>query len=293
MASLSVCIFAHNEARLLPRCIRALGAAAPDGRFKAHILVNGATDDTLMVAKTLAAVDTRLVIHELPIADKANAWNEYVHRIADASAVHIFLDGDIAPSPGAFDALASALASQPEALGAAALPASGRSRRAWATRLYLNRYLSGNLYALSRSAIDSFRTHRIRLPFGAKGEDGLITYLLLTDLKGGADDSHANRIVVARDATFEFDSLSATWRDLKIYHRRLKRYSERYFQKEVLYRLLKREGVVAMPDNIYDIYTPEALEALRPRLDPVNFIYDWATLRWLRQRHPLAMTARA
>lgn len=293
MTTLSICIFAHNEERLLPRCIRALDAAAPGRRYRAHIMVNGVTDGTLMAAKALAAVDDRLVVHELPVADKANAWNDYVHRIADASGTHIFLDGDIAPCAGALTSLADTLAAHPDAMGAAALPAAGRTQRAWATMLFMNNYLSGNLYALSRAAIDGFRTHRLRLPFGAKGEDGLITYLLLTDLLGGPDDSHTNRIAVAEDAAFAFDSLSANWRDLKIYHRRLKRYSERHFQKEVLYRILKRDGAMAMPDSIYDIYTPEALSDLKPRLDAVNFLYDWATLRRLRRlsADPVAATA--
>ncbi len=287
-----MCIFARNEAEHLPRCVAALyaGAHSAESRsinFRTHILVNGCTDDTAQVAAVLAAADPRISIHELPVGDKAHAWNEYVHRIADEAAAHIFLDGDIRPSRGAIAALVQTLNAAPDADGAAALPASGRSQRKWAARLRHNHYLSGNLYALSEKALTKFRQRQLRLPFGAKGEDGIISYLLLTDYAGGTDDRHLKRIAVAEDATFEFDPLTFNARDIAIYRRRLRRYSERHFQKSVLYQRLKTLGASAMPDNIYDIYTDENLDALHPRPDPVNFWIDTATLRRLRGGLPI------
>ena len=282
---LSVCIFARNEERLLPLCVGALDAAGLGVGDAVHILVNGCTDGTAATARALASADRRIIVHELPVGDKANAWNEYVHRLADPNAAaHVFIDGDVRASAGAVAALADALAAALESRAAAALPAAGRSRRGWARRLLTRPYLSGNLYALSAAAVAEFRRAELRLPFGAKGEDGLIAYLLLTDLKGGEDDSRSERIVTAEDATFEFDSLRASLRDLGIYRRRLRRYSERHFQKKILYRLLKNHGAAAMPDSIYEIYTRETLAELRPRLDPVNFWLDAATLRRLRAR---------
>lgn len=283
--SISVCIFACNEERTLPHCVGALDAAGLSKSDKVHILVNGCTDDTAFVARTLEQADNRITVHELPVGDKANAWNEYAHRLADpASTVHVFLDGDVWPSAAAFGELEAALKRSPEAYAAAALPASGRSRRGWAYRLLENHYLSGNLYALSARGLQAFREKGVRLPFGAKGEDGLITYLLLTDFKGGEDDRCRHRITVADNATFEFESLGANLGDWEIYRKRLFRYSARHFQKQVLYRLLKARGVSAMPDTVEEIYTTDVLKTLRPRLDPVNFWFDLITLRRLRAR---------
>jgi glycosyltransferase involved in cell wall biosynthesis len=280
---LSVCIFARNEERLLPQCAGSLDRAGLTADDRVFILVNGSTDETLSVARALAAADPRIAVCDLPVGDKANAWNDYVHRLAPPKATaHVFIDGDIAAGPGALTALNEALAQSPEAYAAAALPAAGRSRRRWARHLLLNRHLSGNLYALSDSAIAAFRQKRLRLPFGAKGEDGLIAYLLLTDLQGGDDDSHDQRIIVAENAVFEFDPLQPNLRDLKIYARRLQRYSERHFQKELLYDRLKEKGVRAMPDAVSEIYTDEACRTLRPRFGPVNFWVDLATLRRLK-----------
>ncbi len=282
-----MCIFARNEALHLPRCIAALDAASGGLDYRAHILVNGCDDDTAAVAAVLAAADTRITVHELPVGDKAHAWNEYVFRIARKAATpaktHVFLDGDIRPGRGAVAALFRAIDEAPEAYGAAALPASGRSRHFWVAQLRRNHYLSGNLYALSEKALCGFRQRKLRLPFGAKGEDGIIAYLLLTDFAGGSDDRHRDRIVVAEDASFEFDPLMFNARDIAIYRRRLRRYSERHFQKSILYRRLKRQGAGAMPENIYDIYTDETLNGLYPRPDPVNFWFDAATLRRLKR----------
>jgi len=294
--SISVCIFARNEALHLPRCIAALDAASDGLDYRAHILVNGCDDDTGAVAAVLAAANPRITVHELPVGDKAHAWNEYVFRIARKAALpaktHIFLDGDIRPGRGAVAALSRAINEAPEAYGAAALPASGRSRHFWAAHLRRNHYLSGNLYALSQEALCAFRSRKLRLPFGAKGEDGIIAYLLLTNFRGGSDDRHREKIVVAEDASFEFDPLTFNARDIAIYRRRLRRYSERHFQKSILYRRLKSQGASAMPENIYDIYTDQTLTGLYPRPDPVNFWFDTATLRRLRrgkgQPQPLA-----
>lgn len=278
----SVCIFAHNEARLLPRCLDALVGAAGGGDYVVHVLENGSTDETARVARALAAADRRIAVHELAYGDKSNAWNEYVHRVSGQADMHVFIDGDVQPSAGAFAALAAAFEASPDLYAAAALPATGRSRKSWASRLFMNNYLSGNLYALRGSAVDLIRARNIRLPIGAVGEDGIITYLMLTDLAGGRDDSHRERIAVADGAYFEFDSLRLNARDLRLYQGRLRRYSRRYFQREILYTQLKEGGVAAMPETIDEIYSRESLADLRPRLDPVNFLIDRAMLKRLR-----------
>lgn len=279
--SLSVCIFAHNEERLLPRCLAALGAAADGVDYTAHVMENGSRDATARAARALAAADRRIRVHELLPGDKANAWNDYVHRIAPEAETHIFLDGDVRPCTNSFKALEASLAASPEAYAAAALPATGRTRRSWATRLIHESWLSGNLYALSAATIARFRREDLRLPVGAYGEDGLLSYIFVTEFRGGKDDSHRQRIAVSDDALFEFDSLGASARDLQTYRNRLRRYSQRYFQNEILYRLLKAGGVAAMPAHVNEIFTLDNLAPLRPRLDPQFFLPDRATLKRL------------
>jgi hypothetical protein len=185
----SVCIFAHNEEKHLPRCIEALDGAAAGSDYVVHILENGSKDQTALMARAFSAADDRIHVHRLPIADKANAWNEYIHRIADPADIHIFIDADVVAWRGAFRAFALAFEASKNALGAAGLPTSGRSRRQWTARLFNDRCLSGNLYALSGKALDLMRAREIRMPIGLIGEDGLLSYLLRTDLKGGSEDA--------------------------------------------------------------------------------------------------------
>lgn len=278
----SVCIFAHNEERRLPRCLAALDGAAAGGDYVVHVLENGSTDMTACAARAFAAADPRIRVHQLAVANKANAWNDYIHRIAGEADMHIFLDGDVAPSRGAFKSLAFAFEGSPEAYAAAGLPANGRSRKAWTRRLLTEHYLSGNLYALSGAALDLLRTRDIRLPFGALDEDGLLTYILHTDLKGGRDDAHRQRVAIATGAFFEFDSLGFNLRDLALYRRRLKRYSKRYFQNQILYALLKEKGISALPERIAEIYSPENVARLAPRIEFPNYFVDLETLRGLK-----------
>lgn len=280
----SICIFACNEERLLPRCLAALDRAKGVGNYVVHVMENGSRDDTAQIAREAAAKDRRIQVHELKIGDKSNAWNEYVHGVAPDAGMHIFIDGDVRPAEGAFEALAAALENSPEAYAAAALPASGRSRKAWSDFLNREHYLSGNLYALRGSTVERLREQGIRLPIGSVGEDGLLSYLFVTDLVGGRDDTHRERIVVANGAFFEFDSLKANARDFAIYMKRLKRYSLRHFQKQVLYARLKDQGIAALPQRIDEIYTAQTLAQLSPRLDPVNYFVDRATLKRLREK---------
>ena len=170
------------------------------------------------------------------------------------------------------------------AYGVAALPATGRSRQMWAERLFDEHYISGNLYALSGDVVEQFRTKPFLFPFGAVGEDGLLTYVLLTDLQGGEDDSHKNRIAVATDAFFEFDSLSVSARDMKIYWNRLRRYSRRYIQNAIMYPMLKQHGLSALPERIETLFTLEALSKITPRTDFVNAVVDRRMLRELKER---------
>ncbi|MCG5542131.1 glycosyltransferase family A protein [Halorhodospira sp. 9628] len=281
--TISVCVLAHNEERLIERTLGALEEACGDRAFRAHVIVNGSADRSAAIVHRLAREDRRIVGHELEIADKANAWNYYIHELALDAPAHCFLDGDIRPGRGSIQHLIEALENNPQAYAAAALPGSGRSKEPWSAELVKNHYLSGNLYALSDHAVALMRRRGIRLPVGAKGEDGLLSYLFLTDLQGGKDDTHTQRIVNPEDARFYFDSLSLSPADIRLYWRRLLRYSERSFQNQLLYALLKECGVAALPSYIREIYTEDRIRDLRPRNRLLYFVSDRLVLNKIRK----------
>lgn len=280
----SICIFAYNEERHLPVCIAALEKANKNKKAcEIHIVENGSSDETVKVAEVLAAADPRITLHQLPIADKTNAWNTYIHDIAPKSRFHFFIDGDVTPCAQAFDYLEEAFSAEPNAYAVAALPAAGRSQSKWSRRTLIERHINGNLYALSSEAIAEFRKRNIRMPIGSVGEDGLLRYILATNFEGGSDDSHNYRIAVSENAWFDFESLQVNPDDISLYRKRLQRYSKRHFQNKILYPLLKKNGIAAMPEYINEIYSTESVKGLWPRLSFENFFGDIQTLQNLRK----------
>lgn len=281
--SVSICVFVYNEEHLIERTLRGLEDACGDRAFEAHVIINGSTDRSAEIVAACAREDRRIVSHELKIGDKSKAWNYYVHELRVDAPTHCFLDGDILPGRESIKYLAEALENDPEAYTAVGLPGSGRSREQWYKILRNKHGLSGNLYAVSREAITLIRQRNIRLPVGAKGEDGLLNYLFRTDLQGGRDDNHTWRIISSESALFYFDSLSLLPADLKLYWRRLLRYSERYFQSRILYHILRRHGVQGLPRHIREIYTDENIRTLRPRNRLLYFVSDRVVLNKIKR----------
>ncbi len=252
----SICIFAYNEEHAIAACLDAIGACAGEAELTAHVLVNGCTDGTEAVVR---AYDPRGRFRVMPVVvargDKANAWNHYVHEVAPAgAAAHVFTDGDMQVQPGSIASFLEAFAAEPEAMGCAGLPVTGRSREAFRAKLACQRELAGNLYALRGAMVARFREASIRLPFGMFGEDGLVTMLIKHGLDPLSPQVDA-RVTHTPHGGFAFPSLSP-WKlsDLRIYRNRRRRYAMRNQQGMMLYPLLKARGIGAMPAHVHDLY---------------------------------------
>ena len=109
MPRASVGIPVYNTARYLRAAIDS-ALAQTFAAFEVIVVNDGSTDATGRTARALAAADARIRAHELALGDKANAWNDYVHRLAPEDAqMHVFIDADVRAAPGAFPSLAHAL----------------------------------------------------------------------------------------------------------------------------------------------------------------------------------------
>jgi len=107
----SVVIAAHNEARVIGRCLAALTTDGDAGPLDITVVANGCPDATAAVARTHAGV--RVV--ELDVASKPAALNA-----GDAAAVgfpRIYLDADIVLSGADAGRLAAALTGGPALTG--------------------------------------------------------------------------------------------------------------------------------------------------------------------------------
>lgn len=109
----SVVIPAHNEARVIHRCLRALLADAEPGELEVVVVANGCTDDTAQQARRHRDV----TVVELRQGSKPAALNA-----GDATATRfprLYLDADVTLDRQAVRALAAAVQPQGPALAAA------------------------------------------------------------------------------------------------------------------------------------------------------------------------------
>lgn len=279
---ISVCAFACNEAEKIRGSLSALldGGLGPQDRI--HVVVNGSSDATEDVAREIAVKDARVSVHVLAFGDKANAWNHYVHRIADAGAHHVFLDADVRPASGALTALREALEQHPEALAASALPRGGRRSPAWAHQVLANHGMPGNLYMLRHTTVARMRARRFFLPVGLVGDDTFLRWILLRNLDPNALESK-ERIRPAPSAFFEYDSFPIfSLTGLRALYRRHRRYSRRDMEMVLLTEHLAGKTLAALPRYISELYPratiTSALKGGR-RLRQVFFLSSYAFAR--------------
>lgn len=157
----SILIPAHNEARVLGRCLESLLQDAPDGLFEVIVIANGCVDETASAARSFAARGVRCV--EIATASKVAAIR--AGEAASCVLPRMYLDADVrinsAAAVKAFEVLREgrALAVSPRLrldTGASSLPA----------RLYLDtwqrlpvfedHYVGVGCYALSEQARSRF-----------------------------------------------------------------------------------------------------------------------------------------
>ena len=241
----SIAVFAHNEAARIAATLRSIEAATQGMAVQVVVLANGCQDGTAQVVRTLAADAPHLRVVEIALADKANAWNAYVHGIAAMPSagpptMHVFVDGDVQVAPGALRALAERLAQVPAAHAVGALPTTGRDRHGWRQRMLRQGTLAGGLYALRGSFVQTLRQRGIRLPQGLIGDDWLVSLWAGRNLQPIAMAvDYSKHVVFALEAGFAFRSLSP-WRvqDYRTYARRLWRYAQRGVQHEMVWQWL-------------------------------------------------------
>lgn len=291
---LSVAVFAHNEAARIGAALESLFAAAEGRTLQVTVLANGCRDGTADIVRELARHNPQLQLLESALADKAEAWNSYVHQVAarapaSQALLHVFMDGDVQPGPGSLSALAAALALAPHANAAAALPNSGRDRDAWRRRMVANSALAGGLYALRGEFVQRLRARGVRVPRGFVGEDWLVSLFAVSDLQptawGGILPS---RVQMAPGASFSFRPLSP-WRpaDYRVYLRRLWRYTLRGVQFELATSWLLHQPPETLPPDAEQLALWAPLPSRLKWVGWTSPLRSWAVqaLRRRRARH--------
>ena len=114
-----IAVLAHNEERRIGLCLSSLPLNDPD--VHVHVLVNGSTDRTAAIARSMPA--NNITVHDWLEGGKSRSWNRFIFDTPDIEAdIDIFVDGDAEVLPGSFPALVEAILLNPQANAASGLP---------------------------------------------------------------------------------------------------------------------------------------------------------------------------
>src|SRR5690242_9050779 len=101
-AAISVAVFARNEAAGLQDCLRALAVALGGLDASITVVLNDTADDSAGSVRRFAGSSPHPVrLFEIRFGDKSNAWNQYVHALAPAASMHVFVDAYAVVAPDA------------------------------------------------------------------------------------------------------------------------------------------------------------------------------------------------
>lgn len=266
--------------------VRALIAALP-ASCCIDLLVNGnpAAVEALVRELPLSGLPRpglQLRVWAIALADKANAWNEYIHRIWPGAEHTFFVDGYARVQAGALHALQQAMRDEPEALAATGVPTEGPSAPLITRHLLEGHGLHGNLFALRASAVDRIREQGLRLPVGLYRSDSTIAAAISFGLDPVQHTWDARRFVaVCTQATWSVNpSPLFSWGQVQLrVHRRLRQAQGDLENWAVRFHWQIQRRAIGSLDG-----TVEELVANWAKDDPVGF-------RQRLSRHPLRRLA--
>jgi hypothetical protein len=210
----SVVVFSSREsAPALYESLRAVIAAVGEVSAVIDVVINGNPSlGTAIGAKaktTFTALQSRQAIRvwSLRHADKAHAWNEYLHTVRPESALAFFVDGSVRVVRGSFAHIARGLASTPEAIAASAVLTTGRSAASLNRMFMRYRWLLGGCYAIRGQSLTKMRREGLRHPLGIYRIDGLLCSLVKLDMDPPKSQWAEDRILVVPEAHCEIDPL--------------------------------------------------------------------------------------
>lgn len=189
--------------------LRTLEAAfsATTSSLTIDILINGNPRLVKDVANWKAArlgqkFQNQLRVWSIVAGDKANAWNQYFHRIWDGEELAFFSDGYVRIQADSIRMLAEAVLSNVAALGGSGVPSVGRSAKRLAQEAIRNGAFHGGLCCIRGEVIAEIKRRNFRIPLGLYRTDSLVGAILSFGLDSQRNEWDARRIVVHPLATW-------------------------------------------------------------------------------------------
>ena len=250
----SIVLFTRGEATRLARCLAAIRRAAEGRDARVTVLLRGSEREAAALAGRLGGAAPGLRLYALPQGDQANAWNQYVHALRPRASMHVFLEDHAEIGPEALQSLAAALAVEPRAEAATALPSEGRDAAARRARLRRGGQLHGTLHALRGRWVEALAAEGMRLPVGLERIHPVLARRL------------GDRITVAEEASWQPlpQRLGEGWR------RRLRAARARI-----------EEAALAGRESLPEFALPLLRDWLARQAGPGEGFFDWLARRRL------------
>lgn len=281
---IEVCVVAHNEAEFINTCLAsielALSRVPNEILSHVHIINNGSTDNSdIIIDKFCSTRDNYNAVH-INLGDKSNAWNVAVYeRVQLEDSLIIFVDGDCTVNPESFSAIIDSAIKNPQAYLLAAIPEPlGRYSELITKNTLQGRALSGNFYAITPLFHQKLKLAQFTLPVGLIGDDSLLAWAAQCDFKL-SNGVKPGLLVGVDEARFGYHRLVPnSFKNVRMYWRRLNRYSLRHLQQCCIkeYLTLKNDEFASLPNNIEALYAYHSPSHVRSG-SPLNSFLDKRT----------------
>jgi hypothetical protein len=231
----SVAIVTSRESlETLARTIAAVVAAA-SADTTIDVVTNGAWELAESVGRFVASERLKVSVWHVPIADKALAWNQYIHQIhGGEDDVVFFIDGYIRVNRDALHLMSSELSKAPDALGASGVPTKGPSAAGMRTRMKNSGGFHGNLCAVTGPVLHNLRVRGFRFPLGLYRVDSLLGAVLCFNFDPAHHEWNSERIRVCFDASWDYDAPRLSIGSIHQYARRKLRQEQGYFENKAV-----------------------------------------------------------
>jgi len=233
----NIIMFAHNEQNNISNSLMSVNDNKTPSLKCVYLIANGCTDKTVECAEQLKNQLNfdELNIVNIELGDKCNAWNHYMHHLADDVDCHFFIDADVNFSDDCFQLMHDKLVNSSNAeVAIAGLPLSGRNIDFYRSLVVERACFFGNLYGLNHQFITRIRDTKFYLPIGLNWIDSFLTKAVNTDIQF-FNYNLPNRVTYIDNVGYSFESLSPFKpADIKLYFNRVARYELGKLQERYL-----------------------------------------------------------
>lgn len=192
----------------------------------------------------------------LPVADKARAWNVYLHEICPFTDIVYFIDGYVQVAPNSLNNMAIGLYLSKIALAASGVPTMGAQAKKLRETMLTMGGIHGNLYAVYGKVLKNLHRIGFKLPLGLYRGDALLGAVMCFNLNPAKYTWDHKRILICPDATWISPTLK-WWRmrDIQIGFIKLSRQAMGNLEERALkyYLSYKKIPIEELPETVFGL----------------------------------------